>query len=186
LREISLHIMDIAENGITAGADLIYILVEEHRDENRLKILIRDNGRGMPSDIVDKVTDPFYTSRKTRKVGMGLSLLKAAAHRCNGEFNLSSETGKGSSVLATFEYDHIDRAPLGDMANSIGVLIIGNQDVDFEYDHIIDGTHFHLDTRAIKKELKKSSGTDPAIYQHVVQTIKTALRAHAEITSHFW
>lgn len=175
MREISLHILDIAENGIAAGADLIYILVEENRRENRLKVLIRDNGRGIPADMVDKVTDPFYTSRKTRRVGLGLSLLKAAAQRCNGEFKLSSETGKGSSVLATFEYDHIDRAPLGDMANSIGILIVGNQDVDFEYDHIIDGTHFYLDTREIRKELKKPSLADPAAYQHVVQTIKTAL-----------
>ena len=175
MKEIALHIMDIAENGIAAGADLVQITIEESHTENRLRVLIRDNGRGMPTDVVAKASDPFYTSRNTRRVGLGLSLLKAAAERCNGGFTLSSEVGKGSSVLATFEHDHIDRAPLGDMASSIGTLIIGNEDVDFEYDHDIDGEHFHLATREIRKELGGDSVTGFALYQYALDAIKTEL-----------
>ncbi len=119
MREISLHIMDIAENGITAGADCIQIVVDEARNENRLKIEIKDNGKGIPKNMVDKAIDPFVTTRTTRRVGLGLSLLKTAAERCDGEFVLASEPGKGTRIKAIFQYDHIDRAPLCDMASSV-------------------------------------------------------------------
>lgn len=175
MKEISLHIMDIAENGIAAGANLIDILIDEQRGRNKLIISISDNGRGIPEEIVNKVTDPFFTSRTTRRVGLGLSLLKAAAERCNGYFQLASKPGKGSKTLAVFEYDHIDRAPIGDMANTFGILIMGNQDIDFTYKHIINGEEFEVDTRDIKKELDGMSLADPAVFRPLVKTIRDAI-----------
>ncbi len=175
MREISLHIMDIAENGITAGADWIQIVVDEARNENRLKIEIKDNGKGIPNNMVDKVIDPFVTTRTTRRVGLGLSLLKAAAERCDGEFALTSEPGKGTRVKAIFQYDHIDRAPLGDMASSVITLIAGNSDVDFVYIHIVDGKNFTMDTRDIRKELGDISLTNPTVIHHLTQSIKKEL-----------
>lgn len=176
MREIALHILDIAENGIAAGADTISILVNEARKDNLLKLEIKDNGRGIPSSIFKNVTDPFSTTRTTRRVGMGLSLLKAAALRCDGSFDIESEPGKGTKVNAGFRFDHIDRAPLGNMADSVMVLIAGHPDIDFIYTHIIDENDFVLDTSEIKKELEDIPITDSSIMLHLSELIKNALK----------
>jgi anti-sigma regulatory factor (Ser/Thr protein kinase) len=176
LRELSLHILDIAENGITAGADCIHIFVEEARSDDRLKIMIQDNGRGLPAEKLDKLTDPFVTTRTTRRVGLGLPLLAAAAQRCEGKLTVETEPGKGTEVVATFQYNHIDRAPLGDMASTITTLIMGNPDVDFVYTHIIDGSDFSLDTREIKKEMEDLSLSDPTVIHHLTESIRRSLR----------
>ncbi len=176
MRELSLHILDIAENGITAGADCIHIFVEEARSEDRLKIMIQDNGRGLPAEKLDKLTDPFVTTRTTRRVGLGLPLLAAAAQRCEGELAVETEPGKGTEVVATFQYNHIDRAPLGDTASTIATLIMGNPDVDFVYTHIIDGNDFSLDTREIKREMEDLSLSDPMVIHHLTQSIRRSLR----------
>jgi hypothetical protein len=171
LLEITLHILDVAENGITAGADLIFIKVDEARRDNFLEITIADNGRGMDAKTLKKVTDPFFTSRVTRTVGLGLSLLKEAAKKCQGEFSITSTPGKGTRVWASFVFDHIDRAPVGDMVGTIMVLLGGNPAVDFVYEHIVDGEKFELDTRKIKTTLGDTSLTDPAVIHHLSQTI---------------
>jgi len=150
VRELSMHIMDIAENSIAAGAGYIQIEVEEDSRNNLFQITITDDGRGMPEDFLERVTDPFVTSRSTRCVGLGLSLLKEAALRCNGRFRVDSKPGKGTRVEGVFEYRHIDRAPLGDMPGSIAALIFGNSGVDFYYRHLVDGKEFSLDTRELR------------------------------------
>jgi len=175
LREISLHIIDIAENGITAGADCIEIGVEENLKGNLLKIEVSDNGSGIPPEMFDNVTDPFVTSRTTRKVGLGLSLLETASRRCGGDFSISSDPGKGTRVIATFIHDHIDRAPIGDMAGSVSVLIIGNPGVDFVYDHSVDEKHFLLDTRKIKEEKGADCLTDAGEVFQMTRFIRDSL-----------
>jgi anti-sigma regulatory factor (Ser/Thr protein kinase) len=175
LREIALHILDVAENGITAGADCIHIIVDEARVENLLTIIIEDNGKGVQAERVNTITDPFVTSRTTRRVGLGLPLLEAAARRCEGDLSIDSQPGKGTRITTTFRYDHIDRAPMGDMAGTLITLIMGNTEVDFVYSHRIDGDNFDLDTREIKKELGPLYMTDPAVMYHLKQTIKTQL-----------
>jgi len=175
LRELSLHILDIAENGVTAGADCIQILVEEvHRDDH-LKIVIQDNGSGLPPEKRDKLTDPFVTTRTTRRVGLGLPLLAAAAQRCNGDFKVTSEAHKGTRVVATFQFNHIDRAPLGDIASTITTLIMGNSDIDFVYTHTIDQREFNLDTREIKAQMEDLSLSDPLVIHQLTKTIRTSL-----------
>jgi hypothetical protein len=176
LRELSLHILDIAENGITAGADCIHIFVNESRSDDRLKIKIGDNGSGLPPEKLDKLADPFVTTRTTRRVGLGLSLLAAAAQRCEGELTVETEPDKGTEVVATFRYNHIDRAPLGDMASTITTLIMGNPDIDFVYTHIIDENDFSLDTREIKKEMEDLSLSDPMVIHHLTESIRRSLR----------
>ncbi len=172
MREIALHIMDIAENGVAAGAGCIHILVDEARNENWLRLEIRDNGSGIPSDMLSKVTDPFVTARTTRRVGLGLSLLKSAAERCEGEFAISSELGKGTWITATFRYDHIDGGPVGDMAGSVSVLIMGNPDVDFVYTHTVDASDFTMDTREIRRELGVSALADPSVIIQLTQSVR--------------
>lgn len=175
MRELSLHVMDIVENGIAAGAALIEIRMEEDRKGNRLRMTIRDNGRGIPADLLHKVLDPFYTTRTTRRVGLGLSLLRDAAKRCDGDFQIESKEGKGTEVSTSFRLDHIDLAPLGDMASSVVSLIMGNTDVDFVYTHDVDGKVFRMDTREVKKELDGLPIVHPEVLKYLSSSIKESL-----------
>ena len=176
MRELSLHILDIAENGITAGADCIHIFIKEARSADRLKIVIRDNGKGLPPEKLDKITDPFVTTRTTRRVGLGLPLLDAAARRCEGDLTVDTKPDEGTEITATFQYSHIDRAPMGDIAATITTLIMGNPDIDFVYTHIIDGNDFSLDTREIKKDMQDLSLADPVVIHHLTDTIRSSLK----------
>lgn len=151
--ELSLHILDIVNNSVKAGASLITISVEEAVCENLLKIEIEDNGCGMDAAFLSQVTDPFRTTRTTRKVGMGLSLFKAAAESTGGHLTITSQEGVGTSVRVQFVYDHIDRQPLGDMAETMLTLISGNETIDFVYTHCVNEKSFTLDTREIKQIL---------------------------------
>jgi hypothetical protein len=175
LRELSLHIMDIMENGISAGGTLIALTVEENGKENRLRITVKDNGRGIPSHLLDEVTSPFYTTRTTRRVGLGLSLFREAARRCEGEMEIRSEEAKGTEVRASFQLDHVDLAPLGDMAASLTSLIMGNPDVEFIYTHEIDGRVFRLDTREVKKDLDGAPIQHPEVLKALAGTIRESL-----------
>ena len=176
MRELSLHILDVVENGITAGGNCIWIEVDEARKKDQLKIVIRDNGRGMPIEKQDNINDPFITSRTTRRVGLGLSLLSAATERCDGTLRVDTQPGKGTEIEATFRYNHIDRAPLGDMAATITTLIIGNPGIDFVYSHRIDGNDFSLDTREIREEMEDLSLSDPVVIHHLTETIRSSLK----------
>lgn len=172
MRELSLHIMDIAENGLNADATFIHISIVEEKDKNRLFISIKDNGKGMSPDDLNKVTDPFFTSRTTRRVGLGLSLFREASLRCKGDFDIRSTEGQGTEVTATFRLDHIDLAPMGDMAGTFTSLIMGNSDVDFLYSHEIDGDLFELDTREIKAELDDLPINNPKVLIYLGGLIK--------------
>jgi len=176
LRELSLHILDIVENGVAAGADFIRITVDEARRDDRITITITDNGRGIPAEKIDRLTDPFITLRPTRRVGLGLPLLSAAAQRCDGALDVSSKAGDGTRVQAVFRYSHIDRAPMGDMAATITTLIMGNPGIDFVYRHIIDGREFTLDTRGLKEELGENGLQDALLIHHLAHNIRGRLK----------
>ncbi|GAB6096465.1 ATP-binding protein [Desulfatiferula olefinivorans] len=171
MKELSLHIMDLAENGITADARLIRIRVLEDLPANRLEIEIADDGRGIPPDMLADITDPFVTTRTTRRVGLGLSLFKAAAERCGGSFQIESKPGEGTRVRAVFEHDHIDRAPLGDMGGTLISLLAGYPEIDIEYTHLYDGKSFEFDTREIRVELEGVPLSEPAVLQHLRHAI---------------
>jgi anti-sigma regulatory factor (Ser/Thr protein kinase) len=175
LRELALHILDIAENGISAGANRIEITVDEARSQDRLTIVIRDNGRGMPPEKMKHVADPFVTTRTTRRVGLGLPLFAAAATRCGGDMQVRSEPGKGTEVTATFQFDHIDRAPLGDMAGTIATLIVGNPHIDVVYSHSVDGKSFELDTGEIRRELGEVALDDPIVMRTITESIRSSI-----------
>jgi anti-sigma regulatory factor (Ser/Thr protein kinase) len=174
LRELALHILDIAENGINAGANRIQIAVDESRSRDRLTIIIRDNGHGMPPEKMRHVTDPFVTTRTTRRVGLGLPLFAAAAKRCGGDLQVRSEPGKGTEVTATFRFSHIDRAPLGDMAGTIVTLIVGNPHIDVIYSHSVDGKSFELDTADIRRELGDVGLDDPIVMRTINESIRSS------------
>ncbi|MCX7706798.1 MAG: ATP-binding protein, partial [Anaerolineae bacterium] len=134
MRELSLHILDALQNSLEAGATLVELTVDEDLAADRLTIVIRDNGRGMDEATLARVTDPFFTTRKTRHVGLGIPLFKAATERCNGDFVITSAPGKGTTLEATFQHSHIDRAPLGDMVGTLLSFILGGT-CDVRYVH---------------------------------------------------
>ena len=175
MKEISLHILDIAENGVAADASCIHIRVDEARKNNLLRVVIQDDGRGIPPEKIPELTDPFVTTRTSRRIGLGLSLLETAAQRCDGGVNIVSAPGKGTTITATFRYDHIDRAPLGDMAATISSLIAGNPEIEFVYTHTIDGKTFTLDTQETRKTLSGFSSADPKFAKSLAQFVNQSL-----------
>jgi anti-sigma regulatory factor (Ser/Thr protein kinase) len=153
MEELALHILDIAENSIAAGARHVTIRVSESRREDKLTIEIADDGRGMTQGAHARALDPFYTTRTTRRVGLGLPLFAQAAEAGGGEFSIHSEPGVGTRVVATFELGHPDRQPLGDLASTVLALVVGNPEVDFNFEHEVDGARSNFSSLEIKQEL---------------------------------
>ena len=172
MREIALHIMDIIENGLDAEASLITLSITEDMKEKVLRISIKDNGRGIPDNMLERITDPFVTTRTTRRVGLGLSLFKESVKRCDGEFDIHSKQGEGTVVRASYRTDHIDTPPFGDVAGSLTSLIMTHPEVDFVYTHETDGVTFEMDTRQIKKELGDVPISHPEVMTHIAHTIR--------------
>lgn len=148
MRELSLNVMDIVQNSISAGATMIKIAVLE--EDDKLTIAITDNGKGMSEEQVKHVIDPFFTTRTTRKVGMGIPLFKMEAEMTGGSFDISSKVGQGTTVTATFVSTHLDMTPLGDINSTIRLLITCNPDLDFIYYRRVKALDFTLDTREIR------------------------------------
>ncbi len=163
MRDISLHVLDIANNSLEAGAGLIEISVSEDVAGNILSMRINDNGRGMDEETVKRAVDPFYTSRKTRSVGLGLPLLKASCERCGGTFYIRSKPGQGTEINASFEYDNIDRPPLGDMPETIFSLVFLNPSIDFVYCHCFNEQRFDMDTRELREVLQDVPFNNPEV-----------------------
>jgi len=152
--ELALHILDIAENSVRAQAKTVTIAVTEETPRDRLVIEITDDGIGMSPEMLEKAMDPFYTSKKVRRVGLGLPMLAEAANRSGGHFDIQSTQGRGTRLTVEFGLSHIDRQPLGDVSGTLVTLIAGNPGVDFVYRHSCDGRIFLFDTREIKTELE--------------------------------
>ena len=153
MKDISFHILDIVQNSLHAGADKIVIEMIENTIEGTLKLTITDNGSGMDKAMVAQVTDPFFTSSTTKKVGLGLPLLKQNAEQTGGVFEVSSELNRGTIVKAVFNTHNIDMIPEGDMAATMRTLVSSEPLKDFIYRQEKDGEEFELDTAAMHAEL---------------------------------
>ncbi len=173
MKELSLNLLDIVENSVKAGARLTEITLEQTGGE--LAFAVRDDGCGMDEETVRRVTDPFYTTRTTRAVGLGLPLLKLEAEQTGGTLSVKSDTAPahhGTTVTAVFHTDHIDCPPLGDVIASLITLIQGHPDTDFFFCHRQDGNEVKLDTR----ELREVLGEVPLDSYEVLQWIEGYLR----------
>ena len=177
MRELSLNILDIAQNSISAGAPLITIEVSEDTTKHTLLIGVYDNGKGMSEEQVKSVIDPFFTTRTTRKVGMGIPLFKMAAEQTGGSLEIKSQLGVGTEVRATFKTDSVDFTPLGDVASTIQMLITMNTDRDFVYKRTVDGKEFVCDTR----ELKAILGDVPLDTYEISQWILEFIKENTEV-----
>ena len=167
MRELSLNILDIAQNSIAAGASLTRIVVEENTVEKTLLIGIYDNGKGMTEEQVRNVQDPFFTTRTTRKVGMGIPLFKMAAEQTGGSLKITSEVGEGTRVEALFKTDSIDFTPLGDMASTISTIVCMNEDKDFIYTRKVDDEEFTFSSADIKTILEGVPLSEPSVMSWV-------------------
>ena len=176
MEDISLHILDIAENSIGAGASLIKITISEETVEGLLFVTVEDNGKGIPEDIRAKVLDPFCTTRTTRKVGLGLPLLAQSARETGGDITVKAVNTSGTIVTATFKQRHIDMKPLGDIPETLIVLIAGNPHVDFLFSYNTDGNTFFLDTRQIKEKLDGVPITSSSVLSFLREYLSTSLR----------
>ena len=153
MKELSLHILDIANNSIRAKANTIQILVTEDEEKNLLTIKIEDDGCGMTEDFLKIVKNPGVTTKTNPDAGMGIPLFEAECLRCGGGLDIKSVAGIGTEVQATFELKHKERLPIGNMAETMKALILGSPEIDFIYRHIKKGREFLMDTREIKKTL---------------------------------
>jgi hypothetical protein len=177
LLDLSLHILDIGENSIAAGATKIKIKINEDIKGNKLVLEIEDNGKGLDEEMQQKVLDPFYTTKKNGEVGLGIPMLAHSAREAEGNLKIKSQVGKGTTITAEFVYDHIDRKPLGAIADTIIALITGRgMDIDIVYEHCRNGDGFQLDTREIKQELQDVPITNPEVLNLLRETIMNGLK----------
>jgi anti-sigma regulatory factor (Ser/Thr protein kinase) len=180
LEDLSLHILDICENSIEADATKIEIMIEENTVQNTLLLTIKDNGKGLDKETMSKVLDPFYTTRKTRRVGLGLPMLAQAAKEAEGDLKIESQKGKGTTITAQFVHNHIDRKPLGDIAGTLIALITARgterSGTDIVYEHRKNGDAFLFNTREIKKELQDVPITHPEVLNLLRKIITNGLK----------
>jgi len=171
-----MHILDIVENSVAAGAKKISILVEEDGKKNLLVIEIRDDGRGMDDRMRQKAVDPFVTTKSEKRVGMGLSLLSEAARRCGGEMTIDSKQGKGTAIRATFGLNHVDCQPMGDMVETMVAFVVGNPDVEFNFRFVRGGRDFSWSTGRIMEHF----GNVPRYRPKIVDFIRTEMKEKFE------
>ena len=172
--EISLNILDVAENSVRAEASLVEITVSVQPEEDTLTVVIRDDGCGMTKEQAARVQDPFFTTRTTRKVGLGVPFFKQAAESTGGSFRIDSEKGKGTTVKAVFGLSHIDRMPLGDISATVQTLIVFNEHIDFRYTYEYEAKSFVLDTREMREMLGEGiSFSEPEVSAFINDYLET-------------
>ena len=169
MRELALNVLDIVENSVKAGASNVHISIVAK--SNLLTITIKDDGKGMDEEFLERVTDPFTTTRTTRKVGMGIPLFKMAAEMAGGQFSVTSKKGVGTTVTATFELDHIDRMPLGNMGETMSTLLNDDSPTDYVLYVSVDDNQYEFDTKELREQLDGVPVNEPEILLFVKDMI---------------
>lgn len=176
MKNLAYHILDIVHNALQAEADLVKVIVDEQDQEQIISISIEDNGKGMDREQMLRATDPYYTSRKTRHVGMGLPLLKQNAEQTGGNFHIDSKPGEGTRVHALFRKNHLDCPSKGDLVGIIHQLIIGNAASDFYISYTRNDQRFDLDTRELKEILEGVPLYQKEISSYIQELIRENLK----------
>ena len=176
MEDISLHILDIAENALNARANRIEIHINEDIERDLLKIQIIDNGNGIDEKMIQSATDPFVTTRTERRVGLGLPLLAESARMTGGDIHIKSDPGKVTSIEADFVYSSVDRKPLGDIVRTMMVLIAGNPDVDFNYYHQKGESIYCLDTAELRRHLEEIPINHPDVINLIKKDLEEGLK----------
>ena len=167
MKEISLHLLDLIENSVAAGAGRVDLDLREDQAEDTLRIVVIDDGCGIPADMLQTATDPFTTTRDTRKVGLGLPLLAAAAEQAGGRFEVTSEPGTGTTVRAEFQLSHVDRAPLGRIEETLATAAALHPTLDLRFRHSAVAGHYRVDTSALR-----DAGGPAALLRQIRQLVQ--------------
>ncbi len=152
MKELSLHILDLVENALRAGAQRVVISIREDSQKDLIEVVVEDDGMGMDEETKQRVLDPFF-STKGKKIGIGLPLVAQLSSQCGGELEISSERGKGTRVRATFRKSHIDLPPLGNLPETLFVLLASHPEVEFVFSHEVDGRSWSFNSHEVFREL---------------------------------
>lgn len=172
-----MNILDIAENSVRADASLVEIALEQDTAQGTQLLRITDNGKGMDAEMLARVTDPFSTTRTTRKVGLGLPFLKMATQLTDGWMDIKSEVGVGTTVTASFGLDHIDLMPLGDIGGTLSTLVQGTPGIDFVFYFQRDGGRFCFDTRQARLILEGVPLNEPQVVLFIKDHVTAGVAA---------
>lgn len=170
------HILDIVQNSLAAKATLIEIIVEENKSDDFCRVKIADNGCGMGEDELKQAANPFFTSRKTRKVGLGLPLLKQNAEQSEGKFSMKSEKGKGTEVEAIFRLNNIDKPPLGEIWDIFYLTMLGNENVDLVLDYRTEKGNFRISSNEIREATGNVSLQSGEIREAITELIRNNIK----------
>lgn len=176
MKTLSDHILDIIQNSVRAGATLIEIMVEENKIHDICILKISDNGCGMDEKMVEQATKPFFTTRNSRKVGLGLSLLKQNAERANGKLIITSELNKGTAIKAFFQYSNVDRPETGDIWNTLFLTMLSNENLELIYEHKTSTGSFKFSSTEIKENIEGVSMHNAEIRNAVIDFIKSNIK----------
>ena len=172
MNDLSMHIIDIVQNSLSAGASRVCLTVDEDPGADRLTIVVADDGKGMTAEQVRRLADPFFTSRTTRRVGMGIPLLMQSARQSGGDVRISSEPGKGTEVTAEFGYSDLARPPLGDLANALMLMVSANPDRDFLFTYRYAGREYAFDTADVREVFGNGALEDLTLIRNLEKMIK--------------
>lgn len=175
MEDLSLHILDLAENATSAGAKRVGIAVNENEGRDVLTIRVTDDGRGMSEEDTKRALDPFFTT-KGKKTGLGLALLAQTAELCDGNVAISTTPGTGTRVTALFRYHHIDRPPLTKMAETVAMLVFGHPEVDFRYSHRRNGRAFRFESGRILGRSEAGPTCSPETIRAVQRELRRGLK----------
>jgi len=177
MEDLSLHILDIVQNSLVAGASEISIVIIENDEKNFLELIIQDNGKGIKKDLIERIVDPFYTTRKTRKIGMGLSLLKQSVEQTGGWLKIESVENHKTTIRAHFIKGHIDMIPKGNIPLTIKTIIMSNPELRLKFFYRYNNETFAFDTNDVKKILSNDISINNSeilnyIYNYISQNLK--------------
>lgn len=167
IEDLCFHIVDVVQNSVTAGADRVEVVIEASRLNDRIRLEICDNGRGMDAETARLVQDPFYTTKSGKKVGLGIPLMKETALQCEGMFRLTSELGKGTRIRAEYRLTHIDTPPMGPVDETMYQLIVATPEVNMVFVWMTDAGRFAVSTHEIREQIGEMSLTHPAVLSFV-------------------
>lgn len=184
MREIALHLLDIAHNSVAAQSRSISVQVVEDLFYDRMIVSVVDDGNGMDAQTVQQVQDPFYTTRTTRSVGLGIPLLKLAVEAAGGSFRLQSQPGKGTRMEAELRHSHIDRMPLGDLPATYLSLLVSYPQIDWTFRYRVTDQDQHrreflFESAALKRELGDMSLTEPEVLAYLRNLFEEGIRSVA-------
>jgi len=175
VQDLAMHLLDIVYNSIRAKASLIKIFFKDSQKDDEIILRVEDDGIGMDKETVEKVQDPFYTTRTTRDVGLGIPLLKEGALSCEGSFQLQSQENIGTMIEAKYLKSHLDTPPIGDLSETLVTLIQANENIDYLFHFETDDLSFDFDTKEIKELLDGVSIVEPDIIIWLKSYIKEGI-----------